>query len=416
MGEAIHPDDASLDALIEWLRCQRADQPTASLSSLLAGRRIDARQLVDIACIDLMERRRLGHPVRVEDYSEPFSQLQSDERLLDLIDAEICVAGELGQSIELAEYQRRFPDLAKQIAELLGLESLQASKIHPMPPPDESRSRGLGSTHADEILDPSASFSVELAIDGDRDPTDALPEAAGHPLRAPEWFAAEKCFASGPGRWLIRGRDSIRGVVMAMKVIQLPPQLDPAQSRLILDACEAASKVRNPMWVAPTIAAIQRHHLGVIRPWVFAVSWSSAATARDVATQLGDLASIAFCLEAAHQAGAAHGAVHAENILLDHDGKLRMVDAVANRDGMYRWFDNVDSSRSEPSILSLRHRKRIDLEDMIRLIAQLSASWRRPWTGRLLGEVGKIADGDADGALGALGALLMRYADQSRRS
>ncbi len=58
MGEQIHPDEASLDDLIDWLRSQRTLHPTASLSSLLAGRSIDTQRLVDLACIDLMERRR----------------------------------------------------------------------------------------------------------------------------------------------------------------------------------------------------------------------------------------------------------------------------------------------------------------------------------------------------------------------
>ena len=406
MEEPIHPEDASLDSLINWLRSERKRHPDVALSRLLEGRSLDTRRLVDLACIDLIERRRQGQAIRAESYAEQFPQLRRGDLLLDLIDAEICVAGELQQPIDPSEYPRRFPELARQIEELLRLESLPAS-------------------HHQDSLDPSASFSVELVVQGDRDSSDALPMAKGHPILVPEWFSAEKCFASGPGRWLIRGRDSLRGMAMAMKVIQLSPQLHLSQSQQILDACESASKVRNPIWVPPSIAAIQRGHLGVIRPWIYAVPWLPVLSRRDVPTQLGELASLAFCLEAAHRVGATHGAIHGDNILLDHDGKLHLVDAVANREGMRRWLDEADEpqsdeSQSDPSIMSLHRRKLTDTEDMIRLIASIAATWRQPWAGQLFNELAAIAEVRSVGAVGAEGAIgamesigqtLMRYAD-----
>jgi hypothetical protein len=367
--------------------------------------------LIELACIDLIERRRAGQEVSIESYLKPFPQLEQDEPLLDLIDAEICVVGELKQSIDPQSYQRRFPRLAKEIEELLGLEGSARTSGVSFGAIPVARRAGPASTHDGDSRDPSASFSVELSVTDDAHASDALPSVGGHPLLAPEWFAAEKCFASGPGRWLIRGRDATRSVVMAMKVIQLTSQLHPGQSDRILDACEAASKVENPMWVSPKVAAIQHRHLGVIRPWVFAVSWRSVADKRDVASQLRDLASIAYCLQGAHQTGATHGAIHCENILLDHEGKLRLVDAVANRDGLRRWLEQVDDSHVAGSILSLTERKQADTEDLIRLIASLATLWRKNWTGQLIDDLGALASSSSEQAPGAIGETLLRYAD-----
>ncbi len=410
MEDVNHSDHASLDSLIDWLRTQRTCSPTASFSSLLAGRDFDPQHLIDLACIDLIERRRLGQPIKVESYTEAFPQLLRNELLLDLIDAEICVASELKQTIDPSQYVRRFPQLATQIEELLGLETASPSDGLLIGSSD-GRPPTPTTTHEGESHDPSSSFSVELNVGGDRQAGDALPRVGGNPLHAPEWFTAEECFANGPGRWLIRGRDTQRGLVMAMKVMLLPPELCASRSRQILDACEAASKVRNPMWVAPNVAAIQHRHLGVIRPWVFAVSWLSVAGKRDVAAQLRDLASIAYCLEGAHQVGATHGAIHRENILLDHDGKIRLVDAVANREGMQRWLEAADDALTDESILSLADRKQIDTEDLIRLIASISLAWHQAWSEKLIDDLTTIANHESEGAADAVGARLLQYAD-----
>ena len=61
MGRMIDPQHASIDSLIDWLREQRRRDPCSPLSSLLADKQCDEQRIVDIACIDLMERRRMGH-------------------------------------------------------------------------------------------------------------------------------------------------------------------------------------------------------------------------------------------------------------------------------------------------------------------------------------------------------------------
>jgi hypothetical protein len=88
MGDLVDPRDASIDGLIDWLSEKRRRDPVSRLSDLIAGHELDEHRLVDIACIDLMQRQRMEHPVSVESYLEEFPCLRNESNLLDLIDAE----------------------------------------------------------------------------------------------------------------------------------------------------------------------------------------------------------------------------------------------------------------------------------------------------------------------------------------
>jgi hypothetical protein len=386
--DALALRDASLETLIDWLRQERLEKPRTPLRDLLGGQRVELTRLIDLACVDLIEQHRSGHTIGAESYVDQFPELGRNELLLDLIDAEICVARELQQPVDPRQYAKRFPALVDEINELLIMQQSPsiAGAFQPLP---ENDSSDLPST------------TVEFLGD--------------HPVDGPDWFSPEKCFASGPGRWLIRGRDRSCGEVMAMKVLALP-SLSTEQSRHLLDACEAASKVRHCVFVPPTLAAIERGHLGVIRPWVFGIPWIEVAAKGDVATQLRQFASLAYCLEAVRRSGAAHGGLHHENLFIDHDGNVRLVDAAGSRSGVRRWLESDQASEPAGPIVPLAQRQRQDLDDLIRLVESASESWREPWTSRLLKEMKRIAEGSHN-ECGAdeLGALLMRYADQPPR-
>ena len=122
------PTSESIDGLIDWIRNARDRDAEASLFQLLRERLIDLRslgtqRLVDLACIDLIHRKRLGQSVTVESYVADFPQLGTDTHRLDLIDAELCVAEEIGLEICTEGLAKRFPDLADQIGELVQLGS-----------------------------------------------------------------------------------------------------------------------------------------------------------------------------------------------------------------------------------------------------------------------------------------------------
>ncbi len=255
----------------------------------------------------------------------------------------------------------------------------------------------------------SADFSIELL------PSDAMPtksEAAmRHPIDIPEWFVGEKCVASGPGHWLIRGRDSVRGINLALKVTALPPQLTTVQGEQILDACEMAAKVRNASWVLPSVAAIQQRHLGVIRPWVYGRPWQQLSATEDHRTQLRNLASVAFAVASAHQVGATHGGIHVQNLMVDHDGKVQILDAAASRVGLERWLSPTSGCCDLEQILSLDQRISVDVQDLIKLVAAASVDWDQKWAIDLLANLRRIATTCPREACALIGQELVQHAD-----
>ncbi len=111
----------SINQMMRWLKRQRAQKGDASLADLICGLSVPTEQLIDLACIDLMQRRRAGQSARVEDYTRQFPKLAEERLLLDLIDAEICVANELKQPLNRNEYSDRFPSVADAIGQLFDL-------------------------------------------------------------------------------------------------------------------------------------------------------------------------------------------------------------------------------------------------------------------------------------------------------
>lgn len=418
MGGSVDPQLASIDSLIGWLRKERRRDPCAPLSSLLADKKCDEQLIVDIACIDLMERRRMGQAVTVENYVEDFACIQVESNLLDLIDAEICIASELGETPQLENYANRFPELADQVTELVRLDAAAESEMTSPLFDVGDRAHDLGdeaqlAVMATNVDGARASRSSDFSIDVL--PSDARPSktesADPHPIDLPDWFVGEQCVASGPGRWLIRGRDSLRGINLALKVTELPPQLTKMQGEQILDACEMAAKVRNPSWVQPSIAAVQQRHLGVIRPWVYGRMWHQLRVTEDHRTQLRNLASVAFAVAAAHRVGATHGGLHVENLMVDHQGNVQLLDAAASRVGLERWLSPTRGRDDQEQILPLAQRINLDVQDLIKLVAAASVDWDQKWAINLLADLRRLVAQRSREACALIGEELVQQAD-----
>jgi hypothetical protein len=268
---------------------------------------------------------------------------------------------------------------------------------------DDARAN-VGDIHPSQADD----FSVDL-------PGDATPQHVAsmtdHPLDMPDWFVVAQCVGSGPGRWLIRGRDSVRGIALALKITELPAHLSSAQGKQILDACEVAAKVRNPTWVPPSVAAIQQRHLGVIRPWLFARPWQQCKATHDHGAQLRNLASVAFAVESAHRIGATHGGIHVENLMVDHAGRVQVLDAGSTRIGLERWLNPTASHADPDQIASLEERVHFDLQDLIKLVAAASVDWEQAWATDLMADLRQIAKQNQGDACGEVGQKLIRCAD-----
>jgi hypothetical protein len=419
MGEVVDPRNASIDGLIDWLRQKRRLDPASPLADLIGGCKFDQQRLVDIACIDLMQRHRMEHDAGVESYLAEFPCLNTESDRLDLIDAELCVAKELGTTVNLERYLSRFPELADPIRELFELEH----GARPAAPAGDSAivAGNIDQVEIDQVNIDQVEANINATfISTDDDftvdvPSEVSPQRlAGpldHPLDIPDWFVVAQCVGSGPGRWLIRGRDSVRGKALALKITELPSHLSPLQAEQILDVCELAARVRNSCWVPPSVAAIQQRHLGVIRPWLFARPWQLCKAAHDPGEQLRQLASVAFAIESAHRIGATHGGIHSENLMVDHTDKVQVLDAGASRIGLQRWLNPANGDAAADQIASLDERVQVDVQDVIKLVASAAVDWQQAWTLDLVADLRRIAHQNRGQACGEIGHELIRCAD-----
>lgn len=376
---------ASLDGLIDWVRKERRQTPNVSLAELLRERKIapsrwSEQRLVDLACVDLMHRRRSGHLAHVEEYLADFPLLQRESNQLDLIDAELCVSRELGEETPIELYVERFPGLATQIRELIQLN------------PGKSLAGSAG------LAEPEAS-GLES--------TSNLIKLIDQPLEIPDWFIAGHSVCSTPGdlsrsqhelkRWLIRGRDATRGTPVALKVLQLSSTCTSDDCDRILDDCAAATNVKNQCWVSPSMAAIQHRHLCVIRPWVHGRTLRETWTSPVSRSQLMHLASVAQTIASAHLAGTHHGGLHADNVVVDHKGIARVVDAGSSLNVASGWTKD--------------QRVAHDIRSLTRLVRSASEIWRNPSSKQLAGTIKQLAETSADDPCYAIGECLIQQAD-----
>ncbi|MGB1708508.1 MAG: hypothetical protein ACPHF4_11830, partial [Rubripirellula sp.] len=80
------------------------------------------------------------------------------------------------------------------------------------------------------------------------------------------------------------------------------------------------------------------------------------------------LATVAFAVEAAHRSGATHGALHAGNLAVDHQGNVRVFDATCSIVALKRWFGKHPECVHSPGIQSLEQRIDVDVQDIMKLV------------------------------------------------
>ncbi len=401
---------ASIDRMIDWIRQVRRQHLDVRLSVLLQLEKIaidfnDEQRLVDLVCVDLIERRRLGHHATAEEYTTDYPVLQSESYLLDLIDAELCVANELGTPQTLDSYKVRFPDLIDQIYDLVVLHL-----------PHPAKNRQENSDRFNDVCQqtPESGDPADFSLNGSHSgiPNGAMTIEAIPPFDLPEWFVPQRSIARVPGSQLIRGRDSKRGLAMALKILDLPPSLSRHQQDSLFDFCARAAHVRNRQWIPPSIAAIHDHQLAILRPWIFArpwdSQWSAAAerSAESLCDHLNRLSAVAFSVAAVHQHGAFHGGLHANNLLIDHEGSVQILDAASSRQGLKRWLRahaRADSDSASPEL--------IDAQDFVQLVTSACIQWNTRWAKALASEFVAMLDQSGDDLLYTMGDRLKRHSD-----
>ncbi len=118
------------------LKAIRSRTPDASFADVLTECQPKSHgSLVELACLDLIERVRLGSTARVEDYTQVIDRLDNPDDILDLLDAEICVRRELGETPCVEEIMQRYPNLRDEVARLFEIDDIEQEINTPARPP-----------------------------------------------------------------------------------------------------------------------------------------------------------------------------------------------------------------------------------------------------------------------------------------
>ena len=420
--------------LVESIRNARESDHERSLTDLLHGighvdqeveQVLSRDELIDLICIDLIQRWRAGHHVLAEEYLEAFPSLCDKTAVLDVIDAEICIRRELGSACdldaEMENFSKRFPDLDSEIHDLLSITMIPDQVLPAAAPVATNSATGQFNTLivSAEAIDSNAMDSEQTQLVqseiGDsefdvsiRDNQPSRDIANQQPVDVPEWFLGQQCIASSPGRWLIRGRDATRGDALAMKILEYPPGSTQNDAELVMDVCEMASKVSHPCWVQPSVAATQNRCIAIIRPWRFGNPWSSLRDASQIPGRLKLLSKVAFVLQAAHRTGAVHGGVHPNNILLDHRDGIHLIDAGSSASAILAWM-NVDKQELRNSLADEGWRS--DAHQLIKLVMMDAVDAPGSWMKSLSDQLSHFVEQHGSECCGVIGDHLIRVAD-----
>lgn len=391
--DAIVGDTTEHGVWIERWRSLRDADASTNLCGLFADGLppIDVR--IDLACMDLIHRRRRGDDVIVEDYLVPswldaLSSQQRSDGELDLIDAEICVRHELGDVVPVTRWIERFAKHAESIQSLLLLDGA-GNDGKPTALPNDSlafSSDGFVNDLSSQSLIPSVQVTGELSLaefsidpptlrsaggadwaDGDvgRDPNagggDASQNFDAGEFDGPDWFVPGRMVAQGPGYWVLRGSHRVDHRGLTLKVLELGEDASNDAFQTAHRLLGRAGEVKHPVWTPPDSSAVREGHLAVLRVWVDGVPWESI---REPADRLARrLADVGYAVAAGFEVGASHGGLTAANLWIDHRGLTRITDAAASRRGWSRWLYGG-------KLADQTQRQQNDVNDYADLIAQ----------------------------------------------
>ena len=229
------------------------------------------------------------------------------------------------------------------------------------------------------------------------------------PIKPPHGFIIDSGVSTRPGVWLLRCHEESTQQPCSFKIMNVTRsksgQLSSLEVESILDACERAAKIRHPVWVQPLIATCDGRFLGVIRPWIFGVSWREGISALASDEAFRFLAEVAFGLHAAHQSGCHHGNVGENNLFFSHKGNLHLTDTV-----------NTFSFRLTSSNLSQHDLVREDAMMFSRLVASLQLDARRGLSNQLVAQCHSLVLNTPTDTMAIVGEWLVKIADDVSRT
>ncbi len=315
-------------ARADWLRQRRRSDVETPLRQWLGDYQLTDEEILELVCVDILARTRPALPVDWAAYFSDFPALADDpEAVLDVIDADICARRDHQLAIQPEDYSGRFPALAARIARLIEIDTLESCW-------DDGTDFSF-----DQIGGP-AQRGGELSGDG-----------AGSDGASGDF--SRYCSVELPADVRITGLLALRDEVsclrgssagnrsVVIKVVSKRRLANDALSARIGDYLQRLSGVSHPAWISPDVIAENASQLVMVRPWVAGTLFtnrylhnsppraeqSSAAPPLGLSPLLRELADLGYALAAVHDQGLAHGAVHPHNLLRDHTGSLRIVDA-----------------------------------------------------------------------------------------
>ncbi|WP_153556253.1 protein kinase family protein [Roseimaritima sediminicola] len=306
-------------------------------------------EILERVCADILRLPASQALPPFAHYLRAFPVLRQDpEALLDVIDAHVCVVRGRNESVDASQYTALVPELASQIQRLLDIDAIESN----FSPADDSV---------------AAAFSVD-----EPRPEASAPKSGRDPAEPLDWtryLSVDLPEDIRPGGLLSLRQDvsCLRGLAddqtpVLIKVVNKRRLCDTAGSLVgdgdtpgsdhasrIGDRLETLSRWQHPAWIRPLALVESDTQIVMVRPWIAGTLWTDRFVDSQVvdsqgrpdlqgsqggppasgrpAALLRSMADVGFAVAALHQQGLAHGTLHPRNLLRDHDGGLRIVDA-----------------------------------------------------------------------------------------
>ena len=283
---------------------------------------LSPREVVELACAEMVRRWRAGRPTPVEAYLSLHAALDDDDAVFDLIDCELALREERGEKGTIAEYLERFPTRTEGLRRLFALDRFvdthAAGSAKGTPAPWSFQSRNT------------------LATASGLDIPRSWPEIPG--------FLIDCELGRGGMGVVYRARQLGLGRIVALKMI---PTGDPVAAGRFRAEAEAIARLHHPNVVQ--VYAVGKHD---DRPYLVMEYLSGGSLARrldgnpwrphDAARLVGALAG---GVDAAHRVDVVHRDLKPSNVLLADDDTPKIADY-----GLVKLMDS-EASLTRPGAL-----------------------------------------------------------------